>query len=136
MRRIPLLLTVCAIHAHAQTPPAQIAGSVTSLSGQPVPAATITLRRIPQLRPPGAQSGTPYALAPGEQRFSRAVVAGQSGTFSAAELPAGNYYLCATPASAQYLDGCQWDPVRHLLSHPGSPSQAWSWRCATLEPLR
>jgi hypothetical protein len=78
---------------------------VTDTSAALLPGASVRYQRVVSYIP--GPYGKPVP-APGETLISSAVSADATGSFTATNLPAGTYLLCASVPSAPYLDPCQW----------------------------
>jgi hypothetical protein len=74
-------------------------GALITASGSPT---TVEIHAVPQ--PAGSQSGH-VRLAAG---FSATAAVDSTGAFSIANIPAGQYWLCAYASSQGYLSNCDW----------------------------
>jgi hypothetical protein len=87
--------------------------SVRDTQGQPLAGAQVRYRRVVQT----VRAGGQVVLAPGEAWVDGQVAADAGGAFSPANLPVGDYMLCASVPSAPYLDPCVWrQAVRATVS--------------------
>jgi hypothetical protein len=79
-------------------------GSIKDTQGQVVPTAQIRYQRVVQT----VRVGNQTLPAPGEAVVNNLVTADATGAFSLANLPSGQYVLCANVPGAPYLDPCIW----------------------------
>jgi hypothetical protein len=87
--------------------------SVKDTQGQLLAGAQVRYRRVVQTVRVGRQT----VPTPGEAWIEGQVAADAGGAFSPANLPVGDYMLCASVPSAPYLDPCVWrQAVRVTLS--------------------
>ena len=81
--------------------------------------AQVRYRRVVQQ----ARLGTKIVPAPGETWVDSQITADGGGAFPLANLPVGDYMLCASVPSAPYLDPCVWrQAVRVTISAGASGS--------------
>jgi len=74
----------------------------------------VTYVRLPRLIPATSPGKLAQAKAPGEVDLQAASQADATGTFHVANLPAGDYLLCASAAG--YLDSCRWGLAHKVKS--------------------
>jgi hypothetical protein len=92
--------------AKGQTPGGSVNGKLINEAGQPLPGVTVAYRRAIQYVRYAGFHGRP---APGELVVAGTVTTGRDGTFSAADLPAGDYSLCLDNPPDPYVDHCDWN---------------------------
>jgi len=80
----------------------QISGVIVDASGRPIPNVTVRAISSPTAIGPGPNSSPPL---PASAQFS--AVSDTSGRYSLANLPQGQYHLCAIDAGL-HLDPCRW----------------------------
>ena len=89
--------------AAASTSPGTISGVVVDDSGGPISGASVVYRSVPPLAV--SASGK---LAPSGPVVSSYVSTSADGAFAIANLPLGNYNLCAYGVTAADLGSCEW----------------------------
>jgi hypothetical protein len=92
--------------AGAQTATGSVSGRLMTESGQPLPGATAVYRKDMKYVADGH-----YHLVPalGERAVTATVTTHPDGTFTAANLPVGNYSLCLDSPPDGYIDHCDWN---------------------------
>jgi hypothetical protein len=86
---------------------AGLSGTLLADDGSPAAGATLLYSKWP-VYARGGPSGSLQLLDAG---FSKNVTVGSSGVFSISSLPAGNYFLCATPMQTTQVSDCRWDTI-------------------------
>lgn len=99
------VMLLCAGYAQSQSATGSLQGLVTDAQGTPLAGAQVRYQRV--FRSVRATNGQPVR-APGEAVVSNQVQTNSQGAFTAPALPPGDYLLCASVASAAYLDPCKW----------------------------
>ena len=109
---ICVLVTACAL-AQSAGAVGSLQGGLTDTQGRPLAGAELRYQRVVAM----VGTGGSLAPAPGETFAQGATSTGPDGTFALANLPAGDYLLCADVPSMPYLDPCTWQqPVRVTIS--------------------
>jgi hypothetical protein len=84
-----------------------LSGTILADDGTPAAGATLLYTKWP-VYTRGGPLGSMQLLDAG---FGKSVTVGSSGAFSVSGLPAGNYFLCATPAQTTQVSDCRWDTI-------------------------
>jgi len=96
------LLATCAVAARAGAQTGSFSGTVVDGNGQPVSGAIVTYNNVPPCT--SSPSGGPICQPP----LSSSATSAADGTFSAANLRAGWFYVCARAVTAYQLASCDW----------------------------
>lgn len=105
------------LSCQAASTSAGISGVVSDSSGQPIPGAVVTYRRLPAyIRTP---NGRPM-LKPGEVSAFSSATSDANGRHSAQGIPDGDYVVCASVPGQPVLDPCLWQTPPTVKLQGGS----------------